>query len=139
MNYYLTKLLSGISSNKNYVLDLGFFKEVDTEGSVWNVLGSSVHMKIMKKNKQESFWPRLLADKIQEKTNVKIDWDRYVDEDEETKGFDTSSLDGGMDFSSMMGGMEGMGAGGDMDFGGDGEEDSDDGDDLPDLEPAASS
>ena len=96
-------------------------------------------MKIMKKNKQESFWPRLLADKIQEKTNVKIDWDRYVDEDEETKGFDTSSLDGGMDFSSMMGGMEGMGAGGDMDFGGDGEEDSDDGDDLPDLEPAASS
>lgn len=33
---------------------------------------------------------------------VKIDWDRYVDEDEEEGGFDTSALDGGMG----MGGME---------------------------------
>jgi hypothetical protein len=47
-------------------------------------------MKIMKKVKDEEFWPRLLADKVQEKTNVKIDWDRYVDEDEaEGKDFDT--------------------------------------------------
>lgn len=36
---------------------------------------------------------------------VKIDWDRYVDEDEEEEGFDTSMLDGGMG----MGGMPGMG------------------------------
>ena len=50
-------------------------------------------MKIMKKNKEEEFWPRLLQDKIQEKTNVKIDWDRYVDEDEaEGKDFDTGRL-----------------------------------------------
>lgn len=36
---------------------------------------------------------------------MKIDWDRYVDEDEEEEGFDTSMLDGGMG----MGGMPGMG------------------------------
>ena len=98
----------------------------------------------MKKESDDEFWPRLLADKTLEKTNVKIDWDRYVDEDEATQGFDTSNLDGGMDF----GGMGGLGG---MDFGGmndadlndaDGEgeeEDSDDGEDLPDLEPTKSS
>ena len=37
-------------------------------------------MHIMKENQDEEFWPRLLADKNKEKTNVKIDWDRYVDE-----------------------------------------------------------
>lgn len=37
----------------------------------------------MKKEKEEDFWPRLLENKALEKTNVKIDWDRYVDEDEE--------------------------------------------------------
>ena len=37
----------------------------------------------MKKEKEEDFWPRLLENKTLEKTNVKIDWDRYVDEDEE--------------------------------------------------------
>ena len=31
-------------------------------------------MKINKKEKDEEFWPRLLLDKVKEKTNVKIDW-----------------------------------------------------------------
>jgi len=45
---------------------------------------------------EEAFWPRLLKDKALEKNQVKIDWDRYVDEDEEVEGFDTIALDGGM-------------------------------------------
>lgn len=53
------------------------------------------------------FWPRLLKDKAKEKNQVKIDWDKYVDEDEEEEagGFDTSGLEGGQG----MGGMPGMG------------------------------
>jgi hypothetical protein len=31
-----------------------------------------------------------------EKTNVTVDWDRYVDEDEEEGGFDMDGLGGGM-------------------------------------------
>ena len=47
----------------------------------------------MKKDKEEEeFWPRLLKDKALEKNQVKIDWDRYVDEDEEEEGFDTSAV-----------------------------------------------
>ena len=44
-------------------------------------------------DEEEEFWPRLLEDKLLEKNQVKIDWDRYVDEDEEDEAgeFDTSS------------------------------------------------
>ena len=75
------------------------FKEIEKEGSIWNVLPSSIHMKLNKKDQDEEFWPRLLLDKALEKTNVTIDWDKYVDEDEaEGNDFDTGALDGGMDF-----------------------------------------
>lgn len=92
-------------------------------------------MKLNKKNKDEEFWPRLLLDKKQEKTNVTVDWDRYVDEDEaHGKDFDMSNLDGGMDFGGM-GGMDFGSMGGMPDE--DEDEpapDSDDDADLPDLE-----
>jgi prostaglandin-E synthase len=53
-------------------------------------------MFIVKKDKEEEeFWLRLLKDKALEKNQVKIDWDRYVDEDEEGEGFDMSNLEGG--------------------------------------------
>jgi hypothetical protein len=53
-------------------------------------------MHILKKEKEdEEFWPRLLKDKAMEKNQVNIDWDRYVDEDEEDGGFDMSALEGG--------------------------------------------
>jgi len=161
----------GKSEAKDYEVNLEFFKAVDSEGSKYNVLPRSVQMHIMKRakdgvdegdNDEEEFWPRLLKDKALEKNQVKIDWDRYVDEDEEEDGFDTSALDGGMDMGNMMGGMPGMGGmggmpgmggmggmpgmGGDMDMealmkqmgdigkGGDeGKDDDEDDDDLDDL------
>lgn len=51
-----------------------------------------VHFHIMKKDKDAEYWPRLLKDKAQEKTNVKLDWSRYVDEDDEAGGFDTDAM-----------------------------------------------
>ena len=74
-------------------MDIAFFKPVDSKGSTYNVLPRSVVMHVMKKDKEEEeFWPRLLKDKALEKNQVKIDWDRYVDEDEEEEGFDTSAV-----------------------------------------------
>ena len=94
----------GKSQDKDYEVNIEFFKPVDSEGSKYNVLPRSIQMQIMKKkpegddDEEEEFWPRLLKDKALEKNQVKIDWDRYVDEDEEEEagGFDTSALDGGM-------------------------------------------
>ncbi|KAG7350292.1 HSP20-like chaperone [Nitzschia inconspicua] len=154
---------TGTSDDKPYEVDIEFFKAVDADGSTYKVLPRSVQMHILKKDKQEDeFWPRLLKDKALEKNQVKIDWDRYVDEDEEDEGFDMSNLEGGMGMGGGMGGMGGMdmealmkqmgsmggGAGGmgDFDgmgdFGGGGDDDDDDDgddgdlDDLPDLEEA---
>ena len=90
----------GKSNGKDYEVNIEFFKSVDSEGSKYNVLPRSIQMHIMKKkgddgDEEEEFWPRLLKDKALEKNQVKVDWDRYVDEDEEEEGFDTSALDGG--------------------------------------------
>ena len=69
---------TGKSNEQPYRVQLEFFKEIDTESSVWNVLPFSIQMKLGKKKKGEPFWPRLLKDKALEKTNVTVDWDRYV-------------------------------------------------------------
>ncbi len=97
----------GKSQDKEYEVNIEFFKPVDSEGSKYNVLPRSIQMHIMKKKDKESeeedeFWPRLLNDKTLEKNQVKVDWDRYVDEDEEEEGFDTSALDGGRSLSLLF-------------------------------------
>lgn len=70
-------------------------------------------MKLIKKEADGEFWPRLLKDKLLEKTNVTIDWDRYVDEDEQNGDFSTENLEGGNEFGGggggPPGGMGGMG------------------------------
>lgn len=109
-----TLTFSGTSGEKKYSLNLEFYKEIVPEGSIWKVLPSSVQMKLNKLNPVEDFWPRLLLDKAQEKTNVTIDWNKYVDEDEaEGADFNMDDLSGGMDFGGM-GGLGGMGGFGGM-------------------------
>lgn len=126
-------VFKGKSDGKDYEVNIEFFKPVDSSedsGSTYKVQKRSVHMHIMKAAAKEEedggdddeFWPRLLKDKALEKNQVKIDWDRYVDEDEEDEagGFDTSALDGGAGMGGMpgmgMGGMPGMGGEGGMDL-----------------------
>ena len=91
-----------------YSCELEFIKEVDPEKSTYKVSPAQVAFLIMKKVEEEEHWPRLLKDKKLEKTNVKIDWSKYVDEDEENGGFDPDETAGGM---GMGGGMPGMGGG----------------------------
>jgi prostaglandin-E synthase len=88
---------------------LDLFKELDAEGNEYKVNPASVHMKLMKKEKEEEFWPRLLENKILEKTNVKLDWDRYVDEDEEEEGFDNAGMESAGGPGGPPGGPGGMG------------------------------
>ena len=97
----------GTSEGKPYEVNIKFFKPIDAkaEGSTYKVNPRSVQMHVMKKVEEkededdEVFWPRLLQDKLLEKNQVKIDWDRYVDEDEEEEGFDTTGMDGSMGLS----------------------------------------
>lgn len=103
----------GTANGKPYTVSIEFFKPVNADGSTYNVLPRSVQMHILKKDQEEEeFWPRLLKDKTLEKNQVQIDWDRYVDEDDEEEqgGFDMSNMAGGMGMGGggMMPGMEGM-------------------------------
>mmetsp|Transcript_41714 Transcript_41714/g.61259 ORF Transcript_41714/g.61259 Transcript_41714/m.61259 type:complete len:194 (+) Transcript_41714:107-688(+) len=149
----------GKSGEKNYEVNITFFKPVNGKDSTYKVHPRSVHLHIMKEDikddgdEDEVFWPRLLKDKALEKNQVKIDWDRYVDEDEEEDGFDMSGMEGAQGMGGMPG-MGGPGGAGGMDMealmkqmgnmggatpGGmpddDDDDDSDDSD-LPDLEDA---
>jgi len=112
---------TGTSQGKDYELHLEFLHEVDPQRSVWNVLPRSVQMHLVKATSSTHFWERLLKDKQQEKTNVKVDWDKFVDEDEESKHnqFDMSAFQGGSNF-------------GNFDFGGEGGDDDDEDDDDED-------
>mmetsp|Transcript_132942 Transcript_132942/g.187858 ORF Transcript_132942/g.187858 Transcript_132942/m.187858 type:complete len:229 (+) Transcript_132942:25-711(+) len=111
-----TLSFKGKSGDRTYELELEFFAELDPshEKSIYSVKPRNVHFHIMKKDQDEEYWPRLLKNKALEKTNVKLDWDKYVDEDEEDGGFDTAGMGGGMNFADMMGqgGMGGAGMGG---------------------------
>lgn len=124
----------GTSNGQLYEVTLDLFKEVDVEAkeSIWAKTDRNLHFHIVKKNQDEEFWPRLLADKNLEKTNVKVDWSKFVDEDEEEEqsGFDMSALNGGggFDINQMMAAQNAAGMMGD-----DGS-DSDD-EDMPDLDP----
>lgn len=119
----------GTSNDQDYKVDLHFFKPVDTSAkeSKWAINDRNVAFFILKKNIDEEFWPRLLSDKVLEKTNVTTDWNKYVDEDEdEGEGFDTSALNGagGFDMQQMLA-QQAQGESG-LPQGMDEEEDSDD-------------
>ena len=77
-----SNLLSYNEENKKYEVEAVLFAKIDKDASTFNVLQSNIVMKLMKEDKEAEFWPRLLSDKLKEKTNVKVDWDKYVDEDE---------------------------------------------------------
>jgi prostaglandin-E synthase len=107
-------VFKGTSGGKEYDVDLEFFKPIVNATSTYKVLPRSVQMHIMKKQSEnedddEEFWPRLLKDKVKEKNQVAVDWDRYVDEDDQDggEGFDTSALEGGRGMGGMGGGMGG--------------------------------
>lgn len=98
-----TLIFKGKSNDKDYEVNIEFFKAVDAKDSTYKVLPRSIQMHVMKAkpkdgedgdDDEEEFWPRLLKDKALEKNQVKIDWDRYVDEDEEDEagGFDMSAV-----------------------------------------------
>ena len=116
----------GIPGNK-YVFDIDFFEEIVPAESKQHLTAKNLYLLIRKKNAQEDYWPRLTKEKVR-LHNVKTDFDKWVDEDEQAEkpdddfgmgGFDPSMLSamgggaggmGGMDLQSMMSQMGGAGA-----------------------------
>lgn len=144
----------------DYAVDLVFVEEIIPEESKQHISSRGTEFVLRKKEKKGEFWPRLLKES-KRMHFLKTDFDKWADEDEQEEkedigfgGGDFGGGDfGGGDFGGMgmdMGGMSGMGG---LDFSklaaseglgdlsnippGTGE-DSDDDDDMPELESTES-
>ncbi|XP_044491657.1 uncharacterized protein OsI_027940-like isoform X2 [Mangifera indica] len=104
------------AENNLYEIKLDLFDKVNVEESKINIGVRSIFC-ILEKSKT-GWWKKLLRGDGKTPHYIKVDWDKWVDEDEDN-GLGDLDL-GGMDFSNF-GGMGGKGADGMGDF-----EDSDD-------------
>ena len=110
-----TLTFQGTSQGKKYDLSIEFFKGNDgidssSEDSKYSIKARGVEFFLVKK--KEGFWPRLLEDKSLQKTNVKVDFNKWIDsDDDEIDDFNTSDMDA---MGAGMGGMPGMGGPGGM-------------------------
>ena len=67
---------------KELELSLELFGEVEVSQSRWNSKGRNIILLIEKKEKK--FWSRIKKDDKKEAT-IQIDWQKWVDEDDETE------------------------------------------------------
>ena len=102
---------------KAYKLHLDFFDEIEPEATKQRHNDLNLFFVLQKKQDKLDFWPRLAAGK-EKLHNVRTDFDKWVDEDEQDEAGDAElGPGGGMgDMASMMGGMGGAGGMGGLDF-----------------------
>jgi hypothetical protein len=105
-----------LSNSKSYEMVFDFFEKVDSEKSSYTI--ENKHIKFSLKKGESNNWLFLTKDKNVYRNNIKINWNAWVDEDEEEVPDFSQQMDfqrmmasmggGGMDMASMMGGMGGM-------------------------------
>lgn len=134
----------GIEGNK-FTFDVEFYENIVPSESKQHLTSKYLYLVLRKEKAQDEYWPRLTKDKVR-LHNVKTDFDKWVDEDEQDgemnagddAGFDPSMLAGGgaggMDLNSIMSSLGGAGGspdlgamGGDMDAGDDDDDEDDKG------------
>ncbi|XP_076915862.1 uncharacterized protein OsI_027940-like isoform X2 [Bidens hawaiensis] len=116
---------SAKAAQHDYELKLELFDKVNVEESKINIGERSIFCILEKA--EAKWWSKLLAGDAKTPHYVKLDWDKWADEDDDAGPADLDM--GGMDFSKFgdMGGMGGMGGMPDMsDFMGGDDEDTDD-------------
>ncbi|KAL0371440.1 UNVERIFIED_CONTAM: putative protein OsI [Sesamum angustifolium] len=108
------------TDNNLYELKLDLLDKVNVEESKINIGVRNIFCVLEKA--EQKWWKKLLRGNAKAPHYVKVDWDKWVDEDDDTGGGGPGDLDlGGMDFSKF-GDMGGLGD----DAMGDNFEDSDD-------------
>ncbi|KAK8937871.1 hypothetical protein KSP40_PGU015370 [Platanthera guangdongensis] len=94
------------SDNNLYDVKMELYGKVDVETSKLNTGDRSIFCVIEKAEK--GWWKKLLRGDGKLPHYVKVDWDKWVDEDEDDVSAPTEDQFGGMDFSKFgnMGGMD---------------------------------
>lgn len=89
----------GDEASHHYELHIDFFKEVVPEKSLHKIEnGLSYFLKIYKKDLGSEYWPRLTKEKVKY-SNIKTDFDKWVDEDDQENAPEEAG-----DFGDLMGG-----------------------------------
>ncbi|KAK5778854.1 Hsp90 cochaperone SBA1 PWA37_001248 [Arxiozyma heterogenica] len=112
----------GDETEHEYKLHIDFYKEIVPEKTLHKKAnGQHYFLKMFKKDLQLEYWPRLTKEKIKY-NNIKTDFDKWVDEDEQdevSEANDIPGMDalgaggaGGLDFTEMMKSMGGAGGAG---------------------------
>ncbi|XP_078160633.1 co-chaperone protein p23-1-like isoform X1 [Carex rostrata] len=96
------------ADNVPYELDLELFDKVKVNESKAAV--TSRHICYLVAKEKKKWWPRLLKQAGRTPVYIKVDWNKWVDEDEEKDNKIGSDMDfSGMDFSNLgMGGPDDM-------------------------------
>lgn len=90
-----------------FELNLELYDKVNVEASNINV--GLRHILCVVEKAEKGWWKRLLKGEGKTPLYLKVDWDKWVDEDEEDEKVGGDVDFGGMDFSGMGGGMGGLG------------------------------
>lgn len=101
---------SGTANSQQYGINLKLNGEVDTAASTYAVKGPSVEILLVKKTAER--WNRLTSDKNAYKQQLHVDWDKWIDEDEENAPAKVDNDFGMGGMPGGMGGMPGMGGAG---------------------------
>ena len=108
-----------------YGFTMEFFAGIVKADSKFNTKGRNPIITLAKADKEAEYWTRLTKDKVKN-SRITVDWNKWVDEDEEDEApemggdFDPSMMSqfgggaGGMPGMGGMGGMPGMGGMGGM-------------------------
>lgn len=117
---------------EDYDCKIELFADVDSEIKMNKKTERHVELNVTKSS--DDWWPRLLNDKTKQHW-LKVDFDKWVDEDDAEADLGASDFD----INQMLANMGGGGGMGGMDFGAGGmpggDDDSDD-EDMPGLEDA---
>ena len=54
----------GKAEKKNYKFEFELFAEVVKEDSRWNTKGRNIILVLIKKDKEEEYWPRIMKEKV---------------------------------------------------------------------------
>eukprot|EP00475_Leptophrys_vorax_P016360 TRINITY_DN2280_c0_g1_i1.p1 TRINITY_DN2280_c0_g1~~TRINITY_DN2280_c0_g1_i1.p1 ORF type:complete len:181 (-),score=32.74 TRINITY_DN2280_c0_g1_i1:93-635(-) len=109
--------------DQEYAVELELFDKIDVENS--KAVNTSRQTLFMIQKSESKWWPRLIKASGRAPAFLKVDWDKWVDEDEETSAgqFDPEFMKQfqGGGFGGLGGGLGGGFGGGDFgggDFGG---------------------
>jgi hypothetical protein len=100
-------IFTGVSNTDlTYSINIELLSEINKDESKY-ILEERIIRFVLKKTSDEK-WIRLTKDKNQYKSNIKVNWDSFIDSDEEDISEENQYPNQQFDLSSMMGGENNM-------------------------------